>query len=734
LTEPVAGYCLHMAGYYGVKTMRRIMIALLLSSLFRERSTVYSDSITIAGYFSAFSFGRDSTPVVDNQQCQHFAAFMMAIDEVNNKTDGAFDSILKSIPVEMALSPGQSLDSSYPPNPYFDGASAVSEVKRYCPTVIGCVETNTNLAQARASASASNSFNIVSILSNSASSTFNDVAAFPMNLQIAATTFSEASQLVGLITSAKKWQKVVLFTDTGVASIDSYAAFSLINDVKRPVTIIGDYFFDSALADYTDNILAAKRGGGRIFVFFLNGQTAGRLLEQGYNAGLFHDGTQVLATSTANIDDIRSSFTAAGRANEAEIMKGFLSTAPHPEYHFSTPQGQSFVSRFRKLPPTLIVDPITKATTCNTRNIIGKDGSYNNTNLSSSIAFRETAAKFCLGFKSFETFDQNGSNIDATIMYTYDSVLTYLLTADVLMNRGIPLSAPALFETMQATFFTQLVTGNAFFISGRGTRVVGNVLKLVNYQPASAVNEYSTGSLAFVGEYTDSTGWLLCGSEGESSMLPYSQSLCNTPLYRNIPVTASARDAPTPITLGLPLKFRILLMVFASFGLCTLAVWGSFIFIYWKSKQIRVAQPKLMSFLLLGGAFGLIKVMLSAGETTQASCITQLWFSHYSFRLIFRTLLLKLWRIDKVVNASSFKRIIVSENQVLLYLLLDIVLVTILLLIPITAISYNSVGMVGYVSTSHNNQTTLYVECQVRHVIPFFSFYALNVHPVCYDL
>jgi hypothetical protein len=124
----------------------------------------------------------------------------------------------------------------------------------------------------------------------------------------------------------------------------------------------------------------------------------------------------------------------------------------------------------------------------------------------------------------------------------------------------------------------------------------------------------------------------------------------------------------------------------------------------------------------LGGAFGLIKVMLSAGETTQASCITQLWFSHYSFRLIFRTLLLKLWRIDKVVNASSFKRIIVSENQVLQYLLLDIALVTILLLIPITAISYNSVGMVGYVSTTINNQTTLYVECQVRHILSLLFF------------
>ena len=698
-----------------MKNSQRIAIALLLSKFFGVSLSASPNSVTIAGYFSAFSYGQDRIPVLNHQQCQHFAAFMMAMDEINNKTDGVFDSVLDTASAEMAISPGQYLDKSYPPNPYFDGASAVYEVQKYCPNLIGCVETSTNLAQASASASASNSFGIVSVLSNSPSSTFNDVNSFPMNLQIAATTFSEAAQIANLISSAKKWQKVVLFTDTGVSSIDSYAAFAMANTLKK-LTIIGEYFFDTGDNDYTERIVSAKRGGGKIFIFFLDGTTAGRLLEQGYNAGLFHDGTQVLATSTSNIDDIKRAFTTAGRLNEANILKGFLSTAPHPEYHFSTPQGQGFVSRFRKLSPTIVVDPVTKIASCNTRNVIGIDGSYNNTKSSSKTEFKVVPASQCLGFQSFEAFNQNGSNIDATIMHTYDAVLAYLLTADGLLNSGVTLNAANLYESMSTTFFTTLVTGPAYFIPGRGTRIVGNALKLVNYQASTAGNGHSTDSLVFVGEFTDSTGWLLCDGAGKSLMSPYSKSLCSSPLYRNNPASASPVDAPPPITEGLPWKFRILLLVIASVGLCTLGVWGTFIFIYWRSKQIRLAQPKLMSFLLFGGAFGLIKVILSALEISQASCITQLWFSHIAFRLIFRTLLLKLWRIDKVVNASSFKRVIVSENQVLRYLLLDIVLVIIFLLIPITVISYNGAGMVGYISITRYNQTTLYVECQVRNI------------------
>ena len=685
---------------------------------------------TLGGLFDTYFKNADSTVIRLDAGSQYLAAFVMAIDEINNKSDGVHDNLLPFTKIKLMCEIGVSMVSLYPPNNFVNGAARAYILRMKDLSMVAAVDGSSIDESTSANAQTLNNWGVLDMISRSTSGDYAHPETFPLTLQNTPSQIAEANLLVKLVGQKFRWQYVAVFFiyDTK-AGLDATVAFqgNLGND---GVGLLGSYPIKTGQTNFDYPISQAIDSGATIFAFFLDGSTAGRLLEQGYNAGLFHDGTQVLATSTANIDDIRKSFTTAGRLNEANILKGFLSTAPHPEYHFSTPQGQSFVSRYRKLPPTVVVDPITKIESCNTRNIIGIDGSYNNTKGRGKMEFKQIAANQCLGFESFETFFQNGSNIDAAIMYTYDSVIAYLLTADGLINRGLTLTAPNLYESMSTTFFIPFVTGPAFFIPGRGTRIVGNVLKLVNYQASAAINEYSDGNLAFVGEYTDSTGWLLCSSAGESVMTPYSQSMCSPPLYRNNPMTASPSDAPPPLTEGLPSKFSLLLIVFASFGLCTLAVWGIFIFVYWRSKQIRVAQPKLMSFLLLGGALGLIKVLLSAGTINQASCITQLWFSHYSFRLIFRTLLLKLWRIDKVVNASSFKRIIVSENQVLLYLLLDIVLVTIFLLIPITAISCNSMGMVGYISTTRNNQTTLYVECQVIYLFPFL-FPSLTVHLSC---
>ena len=694
------------------------LLGLLVTSFFLSSALVLKAPpyFTLGGLFDTFAIkDTNSTFVRLDAGSQYLAAFAMAIDEINNKSDGVNDNLLPFTQIKMMCEIGVSMVRLYPPNYFVNGAARAYVLRKKDLSMVAAVDGSSIDESTSATAQTLNNWGVLDMISRSTSADYAHPETFPFTLQNTPSQIAEAYLLVKLVDNYNWKYVAVFFIYDTKAGLDATVAFQS-NLGKDGVGLLGSYPIKTNQTDFEYPISQATDSGATIFAFFLDGTTAGRLLEQGYNAGLFHDGTQVLATSTSNIDDIKRAFTTAGRLNEANILKGFLSTAPHPEYHFSTPQGQGFVSRFRKLSPTIVVNPVTKIASCNTRNIIGNDGSYNNTKSSSKTEFKAVPASQCLGFQSFEAFNQNGSNIDATIMHTYDAVLAYLLTADGLLNRGVTLNAANLYESMSTTFFTALVTGPAYFIPGRGTRIVGNALKLVNYQASTAVNGHSIDSLAFVGEYTDSTGWLLCDGAGKSLMSTYSQSLCSSPLYRNSPASASPVDTPPPITEGLPWKFRILLLVIASVGLCTLGVWGTFIFIYWRSKQIRLAQPKLMSFLLLGGTFGLIKVILSALEISQASCVTQLWFSHIAFRLIFRTLLLKLWRIDKVVNASSFKRVIVSENQVLRYLILDIVLVIIFLLIPITVISYDGAGMVGYTSITRYNQTTLYVECQVRNI------------------
>jgi 7 transmembrane sweet-taste receptor of 3 GCPR/Receptor family ligand binding region len=662
--------------------------------------------ITIAGLFNAFNYKADGTLIKNEDESQHFAAFMMAVDEINQQTAGVYNNLL----IEMALIPGQKYLQSYPSNPYFDGSASAYEVYMAYPSVVGSVVTNSILPQAAASASCMNSFGSVTALSASSASTLNDAHEFPMTLQIPSSTSAEATKLSALI-SKQNWKNIILISTTDVVGIDSYASFLF---GFPDITVAKAIFISFDTPDLTSQIGDAKATGATIFVLFLDGRTAGQLLEQGYNAGLFHDGTQVLATSTTNIKDIRAAFTPAGLLNEAKILKGFITTAPHPEYYFSTPLGQAFISRFRNLPPSMRVDPSSGTRSCNTRSIVYPNGSYTARDNENTERFRNITTELCLGFESFKSFNANGTNIDPSILYTYDSVYMYVTAASNLIMQKRPINAASLYDYMTSSLFTSLVTGYAFFIPGRGTRAVGNVFKVLNYQPSAPDNEYSGNGLAYIGEFTDATGWLLCGNTQDMSKMPStSGSQCTPPVYRMIPETSQPLDAPPVRIEQLPSNVRISLIVLASFGLMTLAVWGTCLCAFWRRKIIRTAQPQIMVFLLIGGVMGLVKVLLSAADVTNETCLSQMWLSHFAFRLIFRTLLLKLWRINGVVNAARFKRIIIPESTVLWYLLSDLVFMTFALLIPITIISSLKNGMVGYVSSTVANQVTLYIECQV---------------------
>jgi 7 transmembrane sweet-taste receptor of 3 GCPR/Receptor family ligand binding region len=702
-----------MLGFQIMSVGRTVLVLTMLGLTFCSSSATKQSEVMIAGLFNAFTYGNDGSPTIHYSQCQHLAAFMMAVDEVNNRHDGLYDDILNEVRVQMALSPGQSSLKSYPSNPYFDGTENAYQIYRNNPSVVGTVVTTSVLAHAVASSSSLNSFNSVVMLSKSLSSIFNDAHSFPMTLQIAPTTFAEATLLSDLISLKYKWRSIVIFTTTDIVGIDSYATFYTVL-ANFDITIIGSFFINAGVEDLTMQINGAKETGATIFVFFLDGDTAGRLLELGYDAGLFHEGTQVLATSTSNIADIRAAFTPAARENEANIMKGFMTTAPHHEYFYNTPQGQSFISRFRNLPPTIKTDPVTKSKSCNIRTVLNADGKYQYTSSMNISAFLPMTDELCLGFESFKAFNQNGSNIDPTIFYTYDAACTYLAAASGLFAAGAPVSAAALYQYMVSYPSIAPVTGFAYYIPGRGTRVVGNVLKLLNYQAAGADNGYSSEKLSFVGEHTDLTGWLLCGSEKDmASMSAVGKASCSTPLYRTAHETDSPHDAPPVIIEHLHYSFRIVLIVFSSLGLVTLVAWGVCLYMFRLTKQIKRAQPKVMACFLLGGVLGMIKVLLSTCVVSEMNCLSQLWLLHLSFRLIYRTLLLKLWRINSVINAESFKRVTISANAMLWYLAVDLLVVIVFVLIPITVISSLGPGMVGHVTSIVANQKTLYPECQV---------------------
>ena len=699
----------------GIYALRNFTLLLLIVAM--HTIAIAPPNIVIGGLFNAFTVGTKGEILRKEKECQHLAAFILAIDEINDKRDGLGDTILNNTKVKTSIYLGQNYVRTYPPNSYFDGASSVYIGNIYNPSMVGLIESDNLLPQAMSVSSTSNAFGLVSMLSTSKSSVFKDSSTYPMSLQMSATTFSEAQALGTLLTERYKYTKQAIFIAADISNIDSFTGF-----IINAANVIGEFVIAPGQSDFTAHISKAKLCGATIFVLFMGGLEAGRLLEQGYNAGLFHEDTQVFTTSTSNIKDIRSSFTANGLVNEANILKGLISTAPFPERYFSTPNGQSFITRFRNLPPTITIDPITKKQICNKRTDTGYVPAYI---YSATAVFGikgvVNESLLCLGFQSFKDFNQNGSNIDPNILFSYDLVYSYALAVDAIIsskpaNEAVVLKGPEIhaYMTGKTTSFPQLSTGNVSFAPNRGFRNYGNMFKILNYQGKGNSNQYSEGSLVYAGEFTDSSGWLLCGSRRDMASMPsMSSKQCSNLQYRTASGFSPPNDEPPPIVEELPRHLSIILIAFATIGLISLTVWGSCLYAFWQAKQIRTSQPRIMAFLLIGGVLGLVRVFLAAFPVSHMSCVSQLWLSHLAFRLIFRTLLLKLWRIHSVMNAGSFKRIVIGENTVVWYLLSDIVILTVVFLVPITIISSLGKGLAGYVASTTNNQTTLFAECQV---------------------
>ena len=691
----------------------------------RCRSSIYvpPQTFLIGGMFDTYQVENKSLQYVRQEAgSQNLAAFVMAVDEINNKFDGIFDNILPRTKLSMIVNGGMNISVTYPVNNYIRGGGRAYLLRSKDTSLIATVDTTQISSTAAATAQTLNTWGILDLLSGSTSSAFAHSEYYPLTLQNTPSETAEANVLVDLIMVTYNWRYVtVIYSFDVQSSLDSFAAFEDAA-ASNGLSILRTLRIISSDTDFSSVIVEGIDTGAKIFVLFMGGIEAGRLLEQGYNAGLFHEGTQVFTTSTSNIVDMRSSFTANGLANEANILRGLISTAPFPERYFSTPNGQSFITRFRNLPPTITIDPITKKQICNKRTDTGYVPAYI---YSATAVFGikgvVNESLLCLGFQSFKDFNQNGSNIDPNILFSYDLVYSYALAVDAIIsskpaNEAVVLKGPEIhaYMTGKTTSFPQLSTGNVSFAPNRGFRNYGNMFKILNYQGKGNSNQYSEGSLVYAGEFTDSSGWLLCGSRRDMASMPsMSSKQCSNLQYRTASGFSPPNDEPPPIVEELPRHLSIILIAFATIGLISLTVWGSCLYAFWQAKQIRTSQPRIMAFLLIGGVLGLVRVFLAAFPVSHMSCVSQLWLSHLAFRLIFRTLLLKLWRIHSVMNAGSFKRIVIGENTVVWYLLSDIVILTVVFLVPITIISSLGKGLAGYVASTTNNQTTLFAECQV---------------------
>ena len=185
----------------------------------------------------------------------------------------------------------------------------------------------------------------------------------------------------------------------------------------------------------------------------------------------------------------------------------------------------------------------------------------------------------------------------------------------------------------------------------KGNREVGHVFDLMNFNEDKYI-EFGADARAFI----PAIRWSLSDELGQ---LQYGDG----PIYRNggrVPI----KDRPATIYIEVSQGIKSFFISLAV--MCFIVTVGLFVFLikYWNAKTVKAAQPKMTVCVLLGGLLISGRVFNSSQHITHVSCTAGIWLGHLGFFLIFSTLLLKTWRIHRLVN-SGLKRIRIQENYVL---------------------------------------------------------------------
>ena len=147
------------------------------------RSSIYPPPLTfpIGGIFDSYQVVDKSLQFVRQEAgSQNLAAFVMAIDEINNKFDGIFDNILPHTKLRMIVGVGSNISITYPVNDYMRGGARAYLLRQRDASLIAIVDTANTSSMAAATAQTLNNWGILDFLSGSTSAAFAHSEYYPL--------------------------------------------------------------------------------------------------------------------------------------------------------------------------------------------------------------------------------------------------------------------------------------------------------------------------------------------------------------------------------------------------------------------------------------------------------------------------------------------------------------------------------------------------------------------------
>eukprot|EP01041_Mallomonas_annulata_P007552 gene7552-15480_t len=415
------------------------------------------------------------TGEADSVGAHVLAACMMALEEINNKTDGLAENFLPDTGLFVTVeSPLQTTSVRRNYLAAVDNALFLSNVafnRTGVLAVIGTIATESSKATAEIFANADHG---IPQISYGAESSELSHLAYGYFSRTCPTDAHQGQVIAQLLSKKFLYQTVTIFY-TG----DTYG-----NDITMEfegdaalfgMNIESKFSFWSGTKDLTSVIEACKAKGGvlKVFVLLMKSYDTAVLLEQGYKLGLSNEGTQIIGTQyMAHIDTMKAM---SPDANVEAIMKGAIAVIPtlsaiRREYSTS----KSFVKRYRAQKDTLTTDENGLIRCDKSKD---SDGDY---------IFIPKSGIGCAGV-NFHSLAEDGSDIPDMALYAYDATYAITMALHIAMYKmnGVNVTGDVLRDVLLHNVSFVGASGNIDFDEGNDgfdKYERGNRLQKVDFQ------------------------------------------------------------------------------------------------------------------------------------------------------------------------------------------------------------------------------------------------------------
>lgn len=638
------------------------------------------------------------------------AALIMAINEINNKTDGIEDSILPRTHIKFAF--------ESPRSNYLSGLSSAmslsSEVfnRTGVVGVIGAASDASSTALAQVFAQAE--YKIPQISYGACTSALAHKDLYPYFLR---TSFSDAHEgrVLANFATYFHWNTVTVFYSGDTYGNDIMLEFE--DQAKiNGMTVEAKYSFWSGTEDLSSVIQQAIDNGGvlKIFVLLMKGYDAGHLLEQGSAMGLFKEGTQVLGTRYSSTPDTWA--VMSSKANIPKIMKGFIGVEPSMTTSRKSINFQRFVKRFRRQKNTITTD---------SNGMIVCDQSKDDTN--GQFLYKDrltpTSPWICSGLE-FDQFAEDGSDIDSLAAFAYDAMYAMAYALDTLINQGVDL------RNVTGDEIKWALINNVSFAGATGE---------VSFKRGGAgVEAYAEGNRAGLMEYHivnfNPVQFHKYVGNGASALLHTGTwiSPIFTPCDMNYDSSCSAfvfNTADNSVPLDIAPIVIVQMSDFAKSGLLAGAIVALFIDVFFLCmvyscqhiRLIKAAQPAMLYMILYGALLACVRVIVATFDASNVTCVLGKWLGHIAFALVFCAMILKTWRVDNVVN-SGFKKVKITVKD--LHRLMIVAML--LFCVYLTFDTMVAKPHVGFDESFDGRNTIRLMKCTNENTYPTMALYCIE--------